>query len=59
MVTSSVAAISGSADRRSAPLTEEDWTDPDNPKLTPYARSKTIAERAAWEFVRETGAVER
>ena len=44
------------ASRRTAPLTEEDWTDPDNPKLTPYARSKTIAERAAWDLVRERGA---
>jgi dihydroflavonol-4-reductase len=41
------------------PFTEEDWTDPANPHLTPYARSKTIAEREAWEFVRQAGAVER
>ena len=39
--------------------TEEDWSDPDNPKLTPYARSKTIAERAAWDLVRERGAAEK
>jgi dihydroflavonol-4-reductase len=59
VVTSSVAAVRGGADRPSAPLTEEDWTDPANPKLTPYVRSKTIAERAAWEFVRERDAVEK
>jgi len=59
VVTSSVAAISGGIGSSSAPLTEEDWTDPTNPKLTPYARSKTIAERAAWEFVRERDAVEK
>jgi dihydroflavonol-4-reductase len=53
VVTSSVAAISGARERPSRPLTEEDWSDPDNPRLTPYARSKTIAERAAWDFVRE------
>lgn len=29
---------------------ETDWT-PDDPGLTPYIRSKTLAERAAWEFV--------
>jgi len=55
VVTSSVAAVRGSADSAAAPLTEADWSDPDDPKLTPYARSKTIAERAAWELVRERG----
>ncbi len=57
VVTSSVAAISGA--KTPGPLTEEDWTDPDAPGLTPYARSKTIAERAAWELVREAGAEQR
>jgi nucleoside-diphosphate-sugar epimerase len=41
------------------PLTEEDWTDPANPHLTPYARSKTIAERAAWDAVGEAGQTAR
>lgn len=36
-------------------FTEEDWSDPANPNLTPYGRSKTIAERAAWDFVNERG----
>ncbi len=31
---------------------EEVWTDPAYPTVTPYAKSKTLAERAAWEFVR-------
>ncbi|HEY8810194.1 MAG TPA: NAD-dependent epimerase/dehydratase family protein [Solirubrobacterales bacterium] len=60
VVTSSVAAITGSGKpvhRR--PLAEEDWSDPDNPKLSPYARSKTIAERAAWDFMHERGATEK
>jgi dihydroflavonol-4-reductase len=55
VVTSSVAAVRGSTSSASAPLTEADWTDPDNPKVSPYARSKTIAERAAWDLVRERG----
>jgi dihydroflavonol-4-reductase len=59
VVTSSVAAVSGGREPKASPLTEEDWSDPDNPKLTPYARSKTIAERAAWDLVRERDAVER
>jgi dihydroflavonol-4-reductase len=59
VVTSSVAAITGGLRRTSRPLTEDDWSDPDNPRLTPYARSKTIAERAAWDLVRERGETER
>ena len=59
VVTSSVAAIrlaDGTPDR---PLDETDWTDPDAPGLTPYVRSKTIAEQAAWELVRERGEEDR
>jgi nucleoside-diphosphate-sugar epimerase len=59
VVTSSVAAVTGGLGRRNGPLTEADWSDPDNPKLTPYARSKTIAERAAWDFAAERGATEK
>src|SRR4029079_1141500 len=33
--------------------------DGDRTSLTPYTRSKTIAERAAWDLVREAGAEER
>ncbi|HEX6228640.1 MAG TPA: aldehyde reductase [Solirubrobacterales bacterium] len=53
VVTSSIAAIRGGRGRAPAPLTESDWTDLGNPKLTAYVRSKTVAERAAWELVRE------
>jgi nucleoside-diphosphate-sugar epimerase len=58
VVTSSVAAIAGGA-KTPGPLTEEDWTDLEFDGLSPYVRSKTIAERAAWELVREQGADER
>ena len=27
------------------------WSDPDYPSIMPYAKSKTLAERAAWDFV--------
>jgi dihydroflavonol-4-reductase len=59
VVTSSIAAIrlAQGADQR--PLTEEDWTDPDAEGLTPYVRSKAIAERAAWDLVRERGDEDR
>jgi len=59
VVTSSVAAVRGSAGSAPAPLTEADWSDPDDTKLTPYARSKTVAERAAWDLVRERGEEEK
>jgi nucleoside-diphosphate-sugar epimerase len=62
VVTSSVAAVRNAgagADAGGRELTEADWTDPDNPKLTPYARSKTIAERAAWDYMRSRDAEDR
>jgi dihydroflavonol-4-reductase len=59
VVTSSVAAVGGSADGSRRRLDESDWTDLDDPTLTPYARSKTIAERAAWDLVEERGASQR
>ena len=59
VVTSSVAAIRLSEGAAVRPLDERDWTDPDSPGLTPYARSKTIAEQAAWALVRERGEEDR
>jgi dihydroflavonol-4-reductase len=58
VVTSSVAAIAGGA-KTPGPLSENDWTDLDFDGLSPYVRSKTIAEQAAWELVREQGAEQR
>ena|SRR6187399_3002207 len=58
VVTSSVAAVAGGA-KTPGPLTEDDWTDLDFDGLSPYVRSKTIAERAAWELAREEGAEDR
>ena len=59
VVTSSVAAIRLSEDGATRPLNEDDWTNPDSPGLTPYVRSKTIAERAAWDLARERGEEDR
>lgn len=60
VMTSSIAAVrpaeGETADRA---LTEDDWTDGGDTSLTPYVRSKTIAERAAWDLVREAGAEDR
>jgi nucleoside-diphosphate-sugar epimerase len=33
---------------------ETDWSNPDRPDVTPYVVSKTLAERAAWDFVKNT-----
>ena len=60
VLTSSVAAVRGGGPPKSgSTYTEEDWTDGDNTSLTPYTRSKTIAERSAWEFARAAGAEDR
>ena len=59
VVTSSVAAIRLGAGAEARALDERDWTDPDSPGLTPYVRSKTIAEQAAWDLVRERGEEDR
>ncbi|RAI97893.1 nucleoside-diphosphate-sugar epimerase [Chitinophaga skermanii] len=39
---------------KTAPYTEEDWTVLNN-TVPPYQQSKSISERAAWEFVRSHG----
>lgn len=59
VVTSSVAAVRGGVKEAAAPLTEAAWTDPDDARLEPYTRSKTIAERAAWDLVERRGERER
>lgn len=59
VLTSSFAAIGYGHKQRSTPFTEADWTDPNGEGLTAYAKSKTLAERAAWDFMaREGGSLE-
>ena len=41
--------------RKRAPFDETTWTDPRAGDVLPYARSKTLAERAAWDFVAKEG----
>ena len=53
LTSSSVAILGGVPDGRVA--TEADWTDPDAPGTLAYERSKTIAERAAWDFAEANG----
>jgi dihydroflavonol-4-reductase len=60
VVTSSSAAVRNpGATAAARPLTEHDWADLGNPKLTPYAKSKAIAERSAWDYANRAGATDR
>jgi nucleoside-diphosphate-sugar epimerase len=54
VVTSSFAAIGYGHATLPAQLDEEVWSEVDGPGVSPYAKSKTIAERAAWDYVATT-----
>jgi nucleoside-diphosphate-sugar epimerase len=59
VLTSSFAAIGYGQVITDRPFTEENWTDPNGGHMTAYVKSKTLAERAAWDFIaREGGALE-
>jgi len=50
VLTSSVAAIFDSIEEKTY-YDESDWSNPNNPAISHYAKSKTLAEKAAWEFI--------
>ncbi|PBB25891.1 MULTISPECIES: aldehyde reductase [unclassified Mesorhizobium] len=55
VLTSSFAAIGyGKMPPDGRPFTEESWTDP-TAKVSAYVKSKTLAERAAWDFIAAEG----
>jgi len=56
VLTSSFAAIGYGHTERAEPFTEKDWTNPDGADVMPYTKSKTLAERAAWDFIVREGA---
>ena len=60
VLTSSFVAVGyGAPKDRTAVFTEDDWTNLNDPSVQPYGKSKTIAERAAWDFIaREGGQLE-
>lgn len=59
VLTSSFAAIGYGHPETARPFDETDWSDINGGGVTAYVKSKTIAERAAWDFVaREGGALE-
>ena len=51
VLTSSFAAVGYGHKEQAAPFDETSWTDLTGEGLTAYVKSKTIAERAAWDFV--------
>jgi dihydroflavonol-4-reductase len=51
VLTSSLAAISAGQPRRKTHFDEKDWSLSDSWTIDPYSKSKTLAERAAWEFM--------
>jgi nucleoside-diphosphate-sugar epimerase len=56
VLTSSFAAVGYGHPPQQAPFTERDWTDPNGADVMPYTKSKTLAERAAWDFISREGA---
>ncbi len=59
VLTSSFAAIGYGHKAQQAPFNESNWTDLAGDDVQPYAKSKTLAERAAWDFIaREGGSLE-
>ena len=59
VLTSSFAAIGYGHPPQGKPFDETSWTNPDGAGVTAYVKSKTLAERAAWDFMkREGGALE-
>lgn len=55
ILTSSCAAIYKQADKpKMQPSDETNWTSPNDPSVGAYEASKTLAEKAAWDFVADT-----
>jgi nucleoside-diphosphate-sugar epimerase len=55
VLTSSFAAIGYGQKPQTAPFNETNWTDPNGEDVQPYVKSKTLAERAAWDFITKEG----
>jgi dihydroflavonol-4-reductase len=54
VLTSSVAATSRGTGGGDWTSDETVWTDPDKPGVSAYSRSKTLAERAAWDLIKSS-----
>ena len=51
VLTSSFAAIGYGQKPQTTPFNETNWTEPNGDDMLPYVKSKTLAERAAWDFI--------
>lgn len=55
VITSSFGAVGYSHTDPNTMITEEEWTNPNDKTLSAYLKSKTLAERAAWDFMAKEG----
>lgn len=55
VLTSSFAAIGYGQPPQATPFNETNWTDINGDDVRPYVKSKTLAERAAWDFIANAG----
>ena len=55
VLTSSFGAIGYGHQPTETPFTEETWTDTSYKGLSPYIKSKALAEKAAWDFIKKEG----
>jgi nucleoside-diphosphate-sugar epimerase len=55
VLTSSFAAIGYGQKPRETPFDETSWTNANGEDVRPYVKSKTLAERAAWDFIADEG----
>lgn len=55
VMTSNFGAVGFSHTDKKTETTEADWTDTNMKGLSVYEKSKTLAERAAWDFIRREG----
>ncbi|MDF7818687.1 aldehyde reductase [Runella sp. MFBS21] len=55
VMTSNFGAVGYSHKDPSTQITETDWTDPNEKGLSSYNKSKVLAEKAAWDFIKNEG----
>lgn len=55
VMTSNFGAIGFSQKKSLVPTTENDWTNPEEAGLSAYEKSKLLAEKAAWDFIKNEG----
>jgi len=55
VMTSSFAAVGYGQKLADHPFTEENWTNLNGSDVTAYVKSKTLAEKAAWDFINTEG----